>query len=56
MQASLAAAIIDRIRAVAKKARCDVDKVDHDRVNPFAIIASYPSITERVEQGTFDLV
>ena len=50
MQVSLAAANIDRIRSVVKKARRDVDKVDHDRVNPFAIIASFPSIKERVDQ------
>ena len=51
MQVSLAAANIDRIRAVVKKARRDVDKVDHDKVNPFTIIASFPSIKERVDQS-----
>ncbi|MCY3928218.1 MAG: hypothetical protein OXG81_08075, partial [Acidobacteria bacterium] len=50
MQVSLAAANIDRIRAVVKRARCDVDKVDNEKVNPFKVIASFPSIKERVDQ------
>ena len=56
MQVSLAAANIDRIRAVVKKARRDVEKVDHDKVNPFAIIVSFPSIKECVDQSTSELV
>lgn len=51
MQVSLAAANIDHIWAVVKKARHDVDKVDHDKVNPFTIIASFPSIKECVDQS-----
>ena len=56
MQVSLATANIDCIRAVVKKARHDEDKIDHDKVNPFAIIASFPSIKERVDQSTSELV
>ena len=51
MQVSLAAANINRIWAVVKKARRDADKVDHDRVNPFTVIASFTSIKERVDQS-----
>ena len=51
MQVSLAASHIGRIRAAVKKGRHDVDKVDHEKVNPFAIIASFPSIKERVDQS-----
>ena len=46
MQVSLATSHIGRIRAAVKKGRRDVDKVDHEKVNPFAIIASFPSIKE----------
>ena len=34
MELSLAAANIDRIRSVMKKARQEVDKIDNERVNP----------------------
>ena len=34
MELSLAAAKIDRIRSVMKKARQEVDKIDNERVNP----------------------
>ena len=51
MQVSLAASHIGRILAAVKKGRRDVDKVDHEKVNPFAIIASFPSIKERVDQS-----
>ena len=40
MQVSLAASHIGRIRAAVKKSRRDVDKVDHEKVNPFTIIAN----------------
>ena len=39
IETSLAAANIDRIRAIVKKAMEEVDKVDNERVNPFKIIA-----------------
>ena len=42
MEASLAAANIDWVRAVVRKARREIDKVDNDRVNPFKIVASFP--------------
>ena len=34
MEASLAAANIDRVRAVVRKARKEINKVDNDRANP----------------------
>jgi len=51
MQVSLASSNIGRIRAAVQKGRRDVDRVDHERVNPFAIIASFPAIKERVDQS-----
>lgn len=41
MSVSLTAANIDRVRAVVKKAKKDVEKIDNDRVNPFKIIAFF---------------
>ena len=55
MQVSLTAANIDHIQAVVKKARDDMDKVDHDKVNPFTVIALPPSIKERVDQSNIYL-
>ena len=37
----VSAANIYRIWAVVKKATHDVDKVDHDKVNPFTVIPSF---------------
>ena len=37
MEASLVAANIDRVRAVVRKARREIDKVNNDRVNPFKV-------------------
>ena len=34
-----------------KRARHDVDKVDRDKVNPFTVKASFPSIKECVDQS-----
>ena len=45
MEASLAAANIDRVQAVVRKTRKEIDKVDRDRVNPFK---SFPSIKVRI--------
>ena len=44
-------AAFDRIWAVVKQARRDVDKVDHDKVSPFTVIASFTSIKEHVDQS-----
>ena len=55
MSVSLAAANIDRVRAVVKKAKKEVDKIDNDRVNPFKIIASFPSIKERIDGNSESL-
>ena len=52
MSVSLAAANIDRVRAVVKKAKKEVDKLDNDRVNPFKIIASFPSIKSRIDSNS----
>ena len=51
MELSLAAANIDRIRSVMKKARQEVDKIDNERVNPFKIIASFPAIKKRIDEN-----
>jgi len=42
----MAAANIERVRAVVKKARKQADKVDNEGVNPFKIIASFSLIKE----------
>ena len=44
MQESLAASNIGRVRAAVQKGKQGVYKVDHEKVNPFAIIASYLAI------------
>ena len=49
MEVSLAAANIDRIRTILKKARKEVDKVDNERVSPFKIIASFKHIKDRID-------
>ena len=49
MEASLAAANIDRVRAVVRKARKEINKVDNDRANPFKVIASFPSIKDHID-------
>ena len=51
MEVSLAAANIDRIRTILKKARKEVDKVDNERVNPFKIIASFKHIKDRIDRN-----
>ena len=51
IECSLAAANIDRIRKVVKKARQEVDKTDNEKVNPFKVIASFPHIKERIDRG-----
>ena len=39
--ASLAAANIDQVRAVVRKARKEIDKVDNETVNLFKVVASF---------------
>ena len=51
IESSLAAANISRVRAQVRKARKEVDKVDNERVNPFTIIVSFPSIKERIDKA-----
>ena len=51
MEISLAAANIDRVRTIVKKARQDVERVDNEKVNPFKIIASFPAIKERIDKN-----
>ena len=43
-EVSLAAANIDRIRTVVKRARCDIDKVDNEKVDQFKVIALFPNV------------
>ena len=50
MEASLPTANIDRMRAVIKKARREVEKIDNEKVNPFKVIASFPAIKHRIDQ------
>ena len=52
---SMAAANIDRVRAVVKRARKDVEKVDNEKVNPFKVVASFPSIKQSIDGDTGDL-
>ena len=49
MEASLPTANLDRMRAIVKKARKEVEKVDSDRVNPFSIIVSFPAMKNRID-------
>ena len=51
MELSLAAANINRIRSVVKKARQNINKIDNERVNPFKIIASFPAIKKRNDEN-----
>ena len=52
MEVLLPAANIECVRAHVKKARQDVEKIDNERVNPFKIIASFPSIKERIDKSS----
>ena len=49
MEASLATASLDRVRAVVRKARKEIDKVYNSRVNPFKVIASFQSIKAHID-------
>ena len=49
IEASLAAANISKVWAVVRKARKEIDKVDSDRVNPFKVVASFPSIKDHID-------
>lgn len=51
MEKSIAAANIDRLRAVVNKSKKDVYKVDNDKINPFKIVASFPSIKEKIDRN-----
>ena len=49
MEVSLAAANIDWIRTILKKAGKEVDKVDNECVNSFKIIASFKLIKDCID-------
>ena len=49
MEVSIAAANIDRMRAVVNKSKKEIYKVDNEQVNPFKIIASFPSIKSKID-------
>ena len=51
MEILLAAANINRVRTIVKKARQDVERVDNKKANPFKIIASFPAIKERFDKN-----
>ena len=51
MHVSLLTAHIGRVRAIVKKARQDVEKVNNKRVSQFKIIASFPVIKEHIDTG-----
>ena len=51
MEKSIAAANIDRLRAVVNKSKKDIYKVDNDKINPFKIVASFPSIKEKIDKN-----
>ena len=50
MEASLPTANLDRMRAVVKKARREVEKIDNEKVNPFKVIASFPAIKHKIDE------
>jgi len=50
MEVSLPAAKLEHIRTHLKRARQDVEKINNEWVNPFKIIASFPSIKDRQKQ------
>jgi len=52
MEVSPSAANFEHIQTHVKKARQDVEKIDNERVNPFKIIASFPSIKERIDKSS----
>ena len=49
MEVSLAAANIERVKVAVKKA---IEKVDNEKVNPFKIIALFPSIKEYIDANS----
>ena len=49
MEVSIAAANIDRMRAIVNKSKKEIYKVDNEQVNPFKIIASFPSIKSKID-------
>ena len=49
-EASLPTANIDRMRAVVRKARRDVEKIDNEKVNSFKVVASFPAIKQIIDQ------
>ena len=49
MEPSLATASLDRVRAVVRKARKEIDKVNNGRLDPFKVIASFQSIKARID-------
>ena len=49
MEVSIAAANIYRMRTVVNKSRKEIYKVDNEQVNPFKIIAFFPSIKSKIE-------
>ena len=51
MEKSMAAANIDRMRAVLNKTKKKIEKIDNERVNPFKIIALFPAIKEKIDQN-----
>ena len=55
MSVSIAAANLDRVRAVVKKAQKEVEKVNNEKVDPFKIICSFPSIKLSIDGGTRSL-
>ena len=52
IEKSLAAANLDRIRAVLNKTKKQIDKIDNEKVNPFKVIASFPALKERIDQSS----
>jgi len=51
MEKSIAAANLERVRAVVNKSKKDVYKVDNDKLTPFKIVSSFPSIKERIDHN-----
>lgn len=51
MEKSIAAAKIDKLRAAVNKSKKNVYNVGKDKINLFKIVASFPSIKEKIDRN-----
>jgi len=50
METSLPTANLGRMRAIVKRVRKDVEKIDCEKVNPFSLIASFSAMKSRIDR------